>query len=98
MIGEKTIRTTWDLAHEYLETNSNTKPFLIEDFLITKKIDYDEDLLKLLTDMVQELSSRRNSQLPLKEQIKAAVDDEIYLMKKRIAGYYKLTNKEANEQ
>ena len=94
MIGEKTIRTTWDLAHECLETNQ-TKPFLIEDFLIKKQIKYDQEYLQLLIDMVDTLSSRRNQHLPLHEQIKADVDDELDLMKQRIQAHYNLSEEEA---
>ena len=42
-------------------------------------------------------SAKVNKNLPLKEQIKAAVDDELYIMKKRIATYYNLSWEEARD-
>ncbi len=39
----------------------------------------------------------KNKNLPTYEQIKAAVDDELYIMKKNIQFYYKLSEDEARD-
>ncbi len=64
---------------------------------IERKIDHIYGSTVGIGGIDKEDNKKRNHHLPLFEQVKAAVDDELYIMKKNIEHYYKLSPEEARD-